>query len=87
MKIKYPISLKQIALFSFLIILVLGVSTALVSTLVRADDKIKAEENNLALNGRTAQTVRTSLDNIQGNSYVLFEAFSVDGDSGERVGV
>ena len=87
MKIKYPISLKQIALFSFLIILVLGVSTALVSTLVRADDKIRAEENNLALNGRTAQTVRTSLDNIQGNSYVLFEAFSVDGDSGERVGV
>ncbi|MBQ2080180.1 MAG: HAMP domain-containing protein, partial [Treponema sp.] len=84
MKIKYPISLKQIALFSFLIILVLGVSTALVSTLVRADDKIKAEENNLALNGRTAQTVRTSLDNIQGNSYVLFEAFSVVEDSGER---
>ena len=47
MKIKYPISLKQILLFSFLIILVLGVSTALVSTLVRADDKIKAEEKTL----------------------------------------
>ena len=48
MKIKYPISLKQILLFSFLIILVLGVSTSLVSTLIRADDRIKAEENNLA---------------------------------------
>lgn len=54
MKIKYPISLKQILLFSFLIILVLGVSTSLVSTLIRADDRIKAEENNLALNSRTA---------------------------------
>ena len=76
MKIKYPISLKQILLFSFLIILVLGVSTALVSTLIRQDDKIKAEENNFALNGRTAQTVQSSFENIQNNSYVLFEALS-----------
>ena len=76
MKIKFPISLKQILLFSFLIILVLGVSTTLISTLIRADDKIKAEENNFALNGRTAQTVQTSFENIQNNSFVLFEAFS-----------
>ena len=76
MKIKYPISLKQILLFSFLIILVLGVSTALVSTLVHADDRIKAEENNLALNGRTAQTVQSAFKNIQSNSYMLFEAFA-----------
>lgn len=76
MKIKYPISLKQILLFSFLIILVLGVSTTLVSTLIRADDRIKADENNLALNGRTAQTVQSSFENIQNNSYVFFQAFS-----------
>lgn len=76
MKIKFPISLKQIILFSFLIILVLCVSTTLISTLIRADDKIKAEENNFALNGRTAQTVQASFENIQNNSYVLFEAFS-----------
>ena len=76
MKIKFPISLKQILLFSFLIILVLGVSTTLISTLIRADDKIKAEENNFALNGRTAQTVEASFENIQNNSFVLFEAFS-----------
>ena len=81
MKIKFPISLKQILLFSFLIILVLGVSTALVSTLIRADDKIKAEENNFALNGRTAQTVQASFENIQNNSFVLFEAFSAVEDS------
>lgn len=76
MKIKYPISLKQILLFSFLIILVLSVSTTLISTLIRSDDKIKAEENNFALNGRTAQTVQASFENIQNNSFVLFEAFS-----------
>ncbi|MBQ1661081.1 MAG: hypothetical protein II054_01130, partial [Treponema sp.] len=79
-KIKYPISLKQILLFSFLIILVLGVSTALVSTLVRQDDKIKAEENNLALNGRTAQTVQNSFENMKSNSYLLFESFSAVAD-------
>ena len=85
MKIKFPISLKQILLFSFLIILVLGVSTALVSTLIRADDKIKAEENNFALNGRTAQTVESSFENIQNNSFVLFEAFStVDSEVGKK---
>ena len=84
MKIKHPISLKQILLFSFLIILVLGVSTTLVSTLVRQDDKIKAEENNLALNGRTAQTVQSSFENIQSNSYILFESFSVVADENQK---
>ena len=84
MKIKYPISLKQILLFSFLIILVLGVSTALVSTLVRTDDKIKAEENNHALNGRTAQTVQSAFENMQSNSYILFESFSVVADEKQK---
>ena len=85
MKIKYPISLKQILLFSFLIILVLGVSTTLVSTLIRSDDRIKAEENNLALNGRTAQTIESAFENIQNNSYVFFEAFdSVNSDDGRK---
>ena len=84
MKIKYPISLKQILLFSFLIILVLGVSTTLVSTLIRSDDRIKAEENNLALNGRTAHTIESAFANIQNNSYVLFEAVSAITDSARK---
>ncbi|MDD5929588.1 MAG: adenylate/guanylate cyclase domain-containing protein [Spirochaetales bacterium] len=84
MKIKYPISLKQILLFSFLIILVLGVSTTLVSTLIRQDDKIKAEENNLTLNGRTAQTVQSAFENIQSNSYIFFKAFSMAQTEAEK---
>ena len=85
MKIRYPISLKQILLFSFLIILVLGVSTTLISTLIRADEKIKAEENNFALNGRTAQTVQSAFENIQNNSFVMFEAFdAVVSDEGKK---
>ena len=81
MKIRFPISLKQIILFSLLIILVLGVSTSLVSTMIRTDERIKAEENNLTLNGRTAQTLQASFENIQNNSFVLFEALSKVSDS------
>ena len=76
MKIKFPISLKQILLFSFLIILVLGVSTTLVSTLIRNDDRINAEQNNHAINRRTAQTIQSQFENIKRNSYVFFQALA-----------
>lgn len=73
-RIRHPISLKQILLFSMLIILVLGVSTTLVSTLIRNDDKNKAIDNNHTINGRTADTVNNVLTNLQNNSFVLFQA-------------
>ena len=75
-KIKFPIALKHILLFSFLIILVLGLTTFLVSTLVRGDDRRKAEENNHTINARTAQTIQQTFTNAQKNSYILFDAFS-----------
>ncbi|MBR5966687.1 MAG: adenylate/guanylate cyclase domain-containing protein [Treponema sp.] len=75
-KIKYPIALKHILLFSVLIMLVLGLTTFLVSTLVRGDDKRKAEENNHTINARTAETVQLAFSNVQKNSYVLFDAIS-----------
>lgn len=75
-KIKFPISLKQILLFSSLIIFVLGVSTFLVSSLIRRDDKIKAEENNHTINGRTATTIEIIFDNVINNSFVFFDSIS-----------
>lgn len=75
-EIKFPISLKHILLFSALIILVLGVSTFLVSTLVRGDDRRKAEENNHTINARTAETVQLTFSSVQNNSYILFDAVS-----------
>jgi len=60
-----------------LIILVPGVSTFPVSTLFRKDDRIKSEESNFALNGRTAQTIQTAFEDIQSNSFVFIEAYSV----------
>ena len=73
-KIKFPIALKHILLFSSLIILVLGLTTFLVSTLVRGNDRIKAEENNHTINARTAETVQIAFTNAQKNSYMLFDA-------------
>ena len=79
-KIKHPISLKQILLFSFLILLVLGVSTTLVSTLIRSDEKNKAIDNNHTINGRTADTVNNVLTNLKNNSFVLFQAENLSKD-------
>lgn len=82
-QIKFPISLKQILLFSSLIILVLGVSTFLVSTLIRTDDRINAEENNHTINGRTASTIQILFDQVINNSYMLFDAESSIRDKNE----
>ncbi|MCK9171836.1 MAG: hypothetical protein M0P01_15610, partial [Treponema sp.] len=67
-KVKFPISMKLITIFSLLVILVLGVTTYMVSTLVRNDERIKAEENNHTINGRTAETVQTVFINAQSNA-------------------
>lgn len=83
-KIKFPIALKHILLFSFLIILVLGLTTFLVSTLVRGDDRRKAEENNHTINARTAQTVQQTFTNAQKNSYILFDSISKLQDANKK---
>lgn len=66
-KVKFPISFKLITIFSFLVILVLGISTAFVYYYISTDEGIKAEENNHTINSRTAQTVQSLLVNVQGN--------------------
>ena len=86
-KIKFPIALKHILLFSFLIILVLGLTTFLVSTLVRGDDKRKAEENNHTINARTAETVQMTFSNAQKNSYILFDSLSKLGAASKNSGL
>lgn len=66
-KVRYPIGLKLILLFSLLVIAVLGFSTAMVSTLVRQDEQIKAEETNHTINSRTAISVQDTFLNIKNN--------------------
>lgn len=67
-RVKVPISLKLVTIFSILVIVVLGLTTYMVSTLVRNDEQQKAEENNYTINARTAETVQTLILNEQTNA-------------------
>lgn len=67
-RVKVPISLKLVTIFSLLVIVVLGLTTYMVSTLVRNDEQNKAEENNYTINARTAETIQTLILNEQTNA-------------------
>ena len=71
-KVKVPISLKLVSIFSILVIVILVSITAMVSTLVRDDEQKKAEENNLTINTRSAQTIENSILNAQANANGFF---------------
>lgn len=64
-KVKFPIRVKLGIIFSGLIVLVLCVTTWMVSTLVRNDERIKAEETNHTINGRTAVVVQTKFEAVE----------------------
>jgi adenylate cyclase len=66
--VRFPISFKLALIFSILVLLVLGASTYMVSTLVRGDERIKAEENNHTINGRTAESVQSLILFIQNDA-------------------
>lgn len=76
-RVRIPISLKLITIFSTLIVIVLGVTTYMISTLVRSDEQAKAEENNLTINGRTAETVEEEFINLQNNAAGLLNTLSL----------
>ena len=71
-KVKIPISLKLVSIFSILVIVILVSITYMVSTLVREDEQKKAEENNLTINTRSAQTIENSILNAQANANGFF---------------
>ncbi|MFA6937240.1 MAG: adenylate/guanylate cyclase domain-containing protein [Treponema sp.] len=73
-KVSFPISFKLILIFAGLVLLVLGITTYMVSTLVRNDEKIKAEETNLTINERTAETVSTMFVSLQNGAAGLFNS-------------
>ena len=71
-KVKVPISLKLVSIFSVLVIVILVLITSMVSTIVRDDERKKAEENNLTNNTRSAQTIENSILNAQANANGFF---------------
>lgn len=64
-KVKFPIRFKLGIIFSGLIVLVLCVTTYMVSTLVRSDERVKAEETNHTINGRTAVVIQSMFSSVE----------------------
>ena len=64
-KVKHPIGVKLSAIFASLVILVLGITVALVYILFANDQRVNAKSNTISLNETTANAVQTKLQNIQ----------------------
>ena len=67
-RVKHPIGVKLGAIFSGLVILVLGITVALVYVLFANDQRVNAKSNTISLNETTANAVQLQLQNIQGNT-------------------
>ena len=67
-KVRHPIGVKLGAIFSFLVILVLGITVALVYILFANDQRVNAKSNTISLNETTANAVQLQLQNVQGDT-------------------
>ena len=83
-KVRFSIGFKLISIFAILVIVVLGVTTYMVSTLVRNDEQVKAEENNQTINGRTAETIQTVFVTVQNDATGLFNTLMLLSASDEE---
>jgi len=72
LKVKYPIGMKLVALFTILVVLVLGLSTAIVVMMVSNDSKVKAEDSNNTLNLVTSEAVQSMIVSNQNNVLGFF---------------
>lgn len=73
-QIKTPISLKQILLFSGLIIFVLGIVTYIVAKYTYDDADRNARESIFSNNRQLAAVTENAIDEVVNSSYLLFEA-------------
>ena len=67
-RVKHPIGVKLGTIFASLVILVLGITVALVYVLFANDQRVNAKSNTISLNETTANAVQLQLQNIQGNT-------------------
>ena len=67
-RVKHPIGVKLGAIFGSLVILVLGITVALIYILFANDQRVNAKSNTISLNETTANAVQTKIQNIQGNT-------------------
>ena len=67
-RVKRPIGVKLGSIFASLVILVLGITVALIYILFANDERVNAKSNTISLNETTANAVQTKLSNIQVNT-------------------
>ena len=72
-KVKYPISLQIISIFSILVVLALGIITVLVTYFMSEDVRRTAEENNHTINSRSASEVNSAFTSVQSNVFLLID--------------
>jgi adenylate cyclase len=80
-KVKRPIGAKLIAIITILVLVSLGVITALVSILVSSDVRVTAEENNFTINKRSAAEAEIILGMVRSSSLVLLDTLNAAGSS------
>ena len=72
-KVRFPISIKLVAIISILIVLALGIITGLVIWFSSEDVQITAEQNNRTVNAQTASAVENELASVRANAFLLLD--------------
>ncbi|MDL2229938.1 HAMP domain-containing protein [Treponema sp. OttesenSCG-928-L16] len=81
-RVRYPIGAKLVIIISILTLVSLGAITALVSWMVTQDIRVTAEENNFAINKRSAAEAEAILQGMRSNALVLLNTVYSAGSSG-----
>ncbi|QQO08423.1 adenylate/guanylate cyclase domain-containing protein [Breznakiella homolactica] len=80
-RVRYPIGAKLVVIISILTLVSLGAITALVSWMVTQDIRVTAEENNFAVNKRSAAEAESIFYNARSNALVLLNTIYGAGSS------
>jgi adenylate cyclase len=83
LRVQFPIGLKLVTIITILLLFSLGLIAALVSIMVSQDVRVTAEDNNFAVNQRSAAGAETILTMVRSNIFVLLDTLTVMGGSGE----
>jgi adenylate cyclase len=70
-RVRYPIGAKLVLIISALLLLSLGVITALVSVMVSGDVRVTAEDTNFNVNFRSAAEAESALERVRSNVLLL----------------
>ena len=79
--IKFSIGAQLITIISIIVTVSLILITVLVSYFISEDTRVKAEENNLTINSRTASDTESRFNSIISSAGMLYDAFSEDEES------